>query len=128
MRQARIAFSLLAVVAVAGCQEDPEPVTQVPAPAPYDSSYTPIDPVAIDPGTASGSFEPGSAAGQPGGAAAAPGVPGVAANTYTIQKGDTLWSIATAVYGDGQKWVDIAQANPSVDPAKLAIGQQITLP
>lgn len=128
MRQARIAFSLLAVVAVAGCQEDPEPVSQVPAPAPYDTAYTPIDPVAIEPGTASGAYEPGAVTNQPDAGTAAPGVPGVANNTYTIQKGDTLWSIATAVYGDGQKWVDIAQANPSVDPGKLAIGQQITLP
>ncbi len=126
MRQARIAISLLAVVAVAGCQEDPEPVSQVPGPAAYESAYTPMDPVAIDPAGAQApsAYDPAA----PGGAAA--GVPSVApaARTYRIQEGDTLWAIATRVYGDGQRWVDIAQANPSLDPAKMRVGAEIVLP
>lgn len=127
MRQARIAISLLAVFAVAGCQEDPEPVTQVPGPAPYDSGYTPLDPVAIDPAGAQAPSAYDPAAG-PGGAAA--GVPSVApaARTYMVKEGDTLWAIATHVYGDGQRWVDIAQANPSLDPAKMPVGREIVLP
>jgi nucleoid-associated protein YgaU len=50
------------------------------------------------------------------------------ANTYTIQSGDTFASIAIALYRDESKWVDIAQANPMVDPRKLRIGQVIRLP
>ena len=70
MRQARIAFSFLAVFAVAGCQEDPQPVNQVPGPAPYDSSYDTLDPVAIDPasgGQGPTAFDPavGALANQP---------------------------------------------------------------
>ena len=60
-----------------------------------------------------------------GGTMAMPGTPG---GTYTIQKGDTLWSIATSVYGNGQRWQDIAAANPSVNPNRLIVGQQLTLP
>lgn len=48
--------------------------------------------------------------------------------TYTVQKGDTLWKIAAKHYGSGQKWQDIARANPSIDPNKLKAGQQIVLP
>lgn len=48
--------------------------------------------------------------------------------SYTIRKGDTLWSIATREYGDGQRWQDIVAANPGINPQKLAVGQTITLP
>lgn len=47
---------------------------------------------------------------------------------YTIKKGDTLYSIARNRYGDGKQWTRIAQANPGIDPQKLAVGQVIILP
>lgn len=48
--------------------------------------------------------------------------------SYTIKKGDTLWSIAKKYLGDGQRWRDIVAANPGLVPAKLRVGQKITLP
>lgn len=60
-----------------------------------------------------------------GGSAATPGTPG---GTYTIQKGDTLWTIAVKVYGNGQRWQDIAAANPNANPNRLIVGQKLTLP
>lgn len=54
--------------------------------------------------------------------------PAAGGQTYTVQKGDTLWSIAKSYYGDGQKWRDIVNANPGLNPKKLRVGQQITLP
>lgn len=48
--------------------------------------------------------------------------------TYTIQRGDTLWSIAQRVYGDGQRWRDIIAVNPGLDATRLRVGQQIVLP
>ncbi len=48
--------------------------------------------------------------------------------SYTIRKGDTLWSIAREYYGDGKRWREIAQANPHVIPEKLRVGQVIMLP
>lgn len=48
--------------------------------------------------------------------------------SYTIQKGDTLWKLATQHYGDGKKWHEIADANPGLSPQTLRVGQTITIP
>ena len=37
-----------------------------------------------------------------------------APQTYTVQKGDCLWSIAKKFYGDGSQWEKIYNANPGV--------------
>jgi nucleoid-associated protein YgaU len=47
---------------------------------------------------------------------------------YSIRSGDTLSSIAQQWFGDADKWDLIAEANPSIDPHRLRIGQRITLP
>jgi len=47
---------------------------------------------------------------------------------YTIQKGDTLWSIAKKHLGDGKRWKDIVAANPGLKPEKLKVGQKIVIP
>jgi len=49
-------------------------------------------------------------------------------NTYTIQRGDTLWSIAQRIYGNGKRWRDIVKANEGLDPTKLRVGQKVILP
>lgn len=48
--------------------------------------------------------------------------------TYTVQPGDTLSSIAEEIYDDPNAWVDIAQANGSIDPTRLQPGQVLILP
>lgn len=48
--------------------------------------------------------------------------------TYTIHKGDTLYSIAKAHYGSGKAVNKILQANPGISPTHLKIGQVIVLP
>lgn len=40
----------------------------------------------------------------------------ITGDTYKIVKGDDLWDIAVRAYGDGFKWVDIANANNLTDP------------
>lgn len=48
--------------------------------------------------------------------------------SYTVQKGDSLWSIAVAQYNDGYKWVEIARANKLVHPNVIHTGNVLTLP
>lgn len=128
-RHAWMALTLTPALVI-GCKSEPEPVTQVPPPN-YEAEPEPLPPVSINEGSPIVA-EPGPATDPVAG-------PGVyepqplppaqpVSRTYTIRKGDTLWSIANREYGSGQKWRDIAQANPSIDPKKLAIGQQIVLP
>lgn len=49
-------------------------------------------------------------------------------SSYTVQRGDTLWRIASNKYGNGQKWRDIINANPGLSPQSLRVGQTINLP
>lgn len=57
-----------------------------------------------------------------------PPAPKTIPRTYTVQAGDTFASIAQKFYGEERAWFDIAQANPSVDPKRLQVGQSIVLP
>lgn len=49
------------------------------------------------------------------------------ADTYIIQKGDTLWSIARKVYGDPNKYLLILQYNPNTKTHNLRPGDVIEL-
>lgn len=49
-------------------------------------------------------------------------------NSYTVVKGDHLWKIAVAAYGDGYKWVEIAKANEIAHANYIEVGQVIKLP
>ena len=48
--------------------------------------------------------------------------------SYKVKKGDTLYHIARAEYGDGKKWNLIASANPGLSPQTLRAGQTIVIP
>lgn len=54
----------------------------------------------------------------------------VGAQTYTIQKGDSLSRIAKQHYGDANAWKQIYEANRDViqDPDRIHPGQTIKLP
>ena len=50
------------------------------------------------------------------------------ARTYVVQAGDTLFSIAKALLGDGARWPEIVKLNPGLNPENLQPGQAIKLP
>lgn len=54
----------------------------------------------------------------------------VGEQSYTVQKGDSLSKIAKQVYGDGNAWKQIFEANRDVlsDPDKIMPGQTLRIP
>ena len=49
-------------------------------------------------------------------------------DSYTVIKGDNLWTIAVAAYGDGYKWTEIAKANNLTHPNIIHAGNVLKLP
>ncbi len=52
----------------------------------------------------------------------------VAGINHTVQRGETLFSIAEKYYGDGYQSVRIKEYNPWIDHERLAIGEVIHIP
>ena len=48
--------------------------------------------------------------------------------TYTVRSGETLFQIASNLYGDASKWIKIGDANGIKDPNMLVDGSRIRLP
>lgn len=53
-----------------------------------------------------------------------------AANSYTVQSGDTLWKIAEEQLGDGNRFTDIFEANREIldSPDHILPGQELKIP
>ncbi len=51
-------------------------------------------------------------------------------STYVVQSGDTLSSIALALYGDADRWSEIFEANRDKlsDPNLVHPGQELRIP
>ena len=49
-------------------------------------------------------------------------------NSYTVKKGDTLFSISRQFYGNGGQWQRIASANPGLSHSTLKAGTTIAIP
>ena len=52
----------------------------------------------------------------------------ITGSTYTVVAGDYLWNISVRAYGDGYKWVAIANANNLVSPDLIFSGNVLRLP
>lgn len=52
----------------------------------------------------------------------------LAGDQYKVQKGDYLWKIAVAAYGDGYQWPKIAKENNIINPDIIYPAQTIKLP
>ncbi len=55
---------------------------------------------------------------------------GADSEMYVVEAGDTLWAIATAAYGDGNRYPDIFEANKPMlkDPDEIFPGQVLRIP
>ena len=47
---------------------------------------------------------------------------------YTVRPDDTMWTIAEQWFGDANRWMAIARANPAINPDRLRVGQRLRLP
>ena len=47
--------------------------------------------------------------------------------TYTVVSGDSLWSIAENLYGDGKAYIRLAEFNDLSEPNDLRVGQEIKI-
>lgn len=54
--------------------------------------------------------------------------PTITGDAYTVVDGDHLWGIALRAYGDGYRWMEIAQANNLENPSIIHAGNVLTLP
>lgn len=58
------------------------------------------------------------------------GLPSAATKKYVVKAGDTLTSIAAQMYGDGNLWPKIFEANKDIisDPNVIRPGQELRIP
>lgn len=47
---------------------------------------------------------------------------------HVVKPGETLWRIATEVYGDGNQYRRIVDANPTLNPNQLSVGDILVIP
>lgn len=50
------------------------------------------------------------------------------AKSYAVAKGDSLWKIAVATYGNGYRWSEIARLNSLANPNLIHVGNILQLP
>jgi len=48
--------------------------------------------------------------------------------TYTVQAGDTFWTIAESVYSNGSRYMEIVEANNMQENSTLSIGKVLQIP
>jgi len=98
---------------LAGLESEPS-MDVLPEFIPGDTLGTPVDLESLPPDLAATDAQ----APLPGG------------QTYVVEQGDNLWTIAAKVYGKGSLWKKIYDANRDriPDPARLRPGTELTIP
>jgi LysM repeat protein len=65
---------------------------------------------------------------QPIAPAQAPSPASSTPRSHVVAEGESLWTIAEAVYGNGADYTRIVAANPNINPKDLKVGQTLTIP
>jgi nucleoid-associated protein YgaU len=119
-----IACATLSLGVLTGCGAtgaQPTPTAAAPTAAAAAPVPSPVRPPLAAPSPSPATTSPGSPA------VSSPG----AEQTYVVQSGDTLLSIAQQFYGDQTEWRRIYDANKDVigpDPDKLKLETKLTIP
>ena len=131
MKQAILTSVMLTAAMAAGCKSSspttsansaalsPAPVAYQSAPQPYTPPPVAAQPVVYD------KRRPAQPVAYSTPAASSAITTG---GSYTVKKGDTLYSIAKSRYGAGNQYTKIVSANPGLSPQSLKVGQTITIP
>jgi nucleoid-associated protein YgaU len=61
-------------------------------------------------------------------APAKPAAPKSGGSSYVVKSGDSLTRIAANELGSAQRWTEIRDLNPGIDPKKLVVGAKLALP
>lgn len=83
---------------------------------------------ALEPTPPPATASPAAGGGGGGGEATDPEGETEGGQTYTVESGDTLASIAAEFYGDASLDDFLAEANGITDPESLAVGQELVIP
>ena len=119
-----LALALIALVAV-GCNNNKKPVAGMPenrsvmdvtAPSGPSMSATPVQQVSDLPAVSAPSQT------------STPTAIASTGGSHTVKRGETLFGIAKARYGNGNQYKKILAANPGVTPENLKAGQTLVLP
>jgi nucleoid-associated protein YgaU len=90
-----------------------------------DAEVPPVEPDARQPTVELGPQDPASGE-APDADDQAPLPPGF--TIHVVRRGETMQSIAEAIYGDAGRWTLIAHENPFEDPIKLTAGTELRIP
>jgi 5'-nucleotidase/UDP-sugar diphosphatase len=96
-----------------------------------NSPYTPVIDGRIKLAASAGTAPdaPATTTAEPAASAVAPaGQSAATTSDYTIQRGDSLWKIATEKLGDGHRWTSIAKENNLKQPNLILPGNELTIP
>jgi len=97
-----------------------------PAPAPTDATSASPGVPLVDPAAPADKATPDLSVDTASTPATQPAAS--AQRTHIVQPGEMLTSIAAAAYGDSRKWKWIANANPNINPNRLAPGTKLIIP
>jgi LysM repeat protein len=127
-RRSRLKLAVFCVLAVSitgltamliqGCKRE-QTETENQPPAPLDTNETAMNTNAPPVEASNPPMQPPPVVAPP------PTVTGAAGTEYVVIKGDSLWKIARK---NGVTVKAIEAANPAIDPAKLKVGQKLSIP